>query len=132
MQVPRLSFGLYIHHSCIPVRSNGKDVSLRRYKPVCRSTGYQENLTLSLGNLPKKFKAEWFTPDQDAPICSQLVDWPGFGGAPVTSPQYAYDLALRVTPCTVGQDCPPATTNCSTAQALTCPLIAYPDDGECP
>jgi len=48
MQVPRLSFGLYIHHSCIPVRSNGKDVSLRRYKPVCRSTGYQENLTLSL------------------------------------------------------------------------------------
>jgi hypothetical protein len=127
-QATRQWYGLYIHHSCQP---DGPD--LRRYKPVCKATGYQNTLTLHLGSVTKSFKVDWMTPDSDTPICSQVVNWiGGSAGTTVTSPKYPYDLGMRITVCTAGVDCP-ATTNCSSAPvSLTCPLTAWPDSFSCP
>lgn len=127
-QATRQWYGLYIHHSCEPTA-----VDLRRYKPVCKATGYQNTLTLHLGSLTRDFKVDWITPDSDTPVCSQVVNWiGGSAGTAVTSPKYPYDLGMRITVCTVGVNCP-TTTNCSgTSASLTCPLSTWPDSATCP
>jgi hypothetical protein len=132
MTFRRQVYGLYIHHSCIPATSTGG-----RYKPVCKKptsdplSGYHETLNLVPGNVSGFFKMEWFTPDQDAPICTQLLNWPGSGVATVTSPRYTYDIALRLTRC-ADATCAPVGPDCSATTTTICPTDTWPDTGTCP
>jgi len=127
IQHPNHSYALYLHHSCLTTILNQ-----HRYKPVCSSAGYQETLQLVPGKNTGSvtYKVDWITPDQDAPVCSQVISWAGTGFVQVTSPKYPFDLALRLTLCS-GSSCP-TLTDCSTAQSPACPLNTYPDAATCP
>jgi hypothetical protein len=102
-------YALYVHHSCPGSIGNPGPKDLR-YVPLCSS--YQNTFTLSLTSGNHLFNVEWYTPDSNQPLCTQVINWQG-SPIVVKSPPYAYDLALRVRWCGVSGVTCATQTDCS-------------------
>ncbi len=97
MHWTRNQYALYIHHS--KILNGAGDPNFRAYEPVFDTTPptYQENLQLALGNQVATFVAEWVDPATGGTIGAPVtINWPGSGTFPLTSPQYSFDIALRI------------------------------------
>lgn len=106
MNWTRNQYALYLHHSSVPDPTGAQ---FKAYAPCYKAAGYQNTLTFALGSLPGWYTVEWFTPKEAAagttitPRCVDNVNWSGSGAtAPLTSPKYAYDLAVRILRCPGG------------------------------
>lgn len=124
MQWTRNQYALYIHHSSIP-DPQGNVSRFKRYAPCYKSTGYQHtNLSVNLGTLPGAYYADWFVPGEAAPgttiqpVCRTIISWNGTTPVGLSSPRYAYDLALRIQRCSSATSCPPAISCASVTPVL--------------
>jgi hypothetical protein len=100
---------LYLHHSLVPLSANPlQEVEFKSYAPCYKATGYQNTFTFALGGSPGWYYAEWFAPDvaapgsSIAPLCTNNINWSSGTTAPMTSPLYPYDLAVRILRCPGG------------------------------
>ena len=101
MHWTRNQYALYIHHSKVQDTSADPEApNFRAYTPVIDTTPplYKQNLQLSLGNQALTFIAEWINPATGARIGSPVtINWvPGTGTFPLSSPEYSFDIALRI------------------------------------
>lgn len=89
------AYFLYIHHSQL---SNN---SFQHYIP--QHSTYQTTVQVDLGSTSRQYKVQWIQPSTGNVLSSQTLSWQG-GGSLVTlqSPTYAFDIALKITPPTLG------------------------------
>jgi len=89
MQWDNNQFVLYIHHSTLSTES------YKRYVPTSSGT-FHHTLQLQLGPQTGNFLAEWINPSTNATLSSVPFTWNGVSYTLPQSPDYNFDIALRI------------------------------------
>ena len=99
---PRLcARNLYIHHSSSRKTPSGTAfLAFGGYQPIYNTSPtnpkYSENLSLCLTPQSQHYSVQWLDPKNGAVLSSKTIAGMSACGTPTSSPNYAYDIVLKV------------------------------------
>jgi hypothetical protein len=95
-----LTYVLYIHHSKSRTNASGNFLAFGGYQPIYNTSPtnpkYSENLSLCLTPQTQHYSVQWLDPKNGAVLSSRTIAGMSACGTPTSSPNYAYDIVLRV------------------------------------
>ena len=95
-----LTYVLYIHHSSSRKTSGTAFLAFGGYQPIYNRSPtnpkYSENLSLCLTPQTQHYSVQWLDPKNGAVLSSQTIAGMSACGTPISSPNYAYDIVLKV------------------------------------
>ncbi len=99
--VTSLTYALYIHHSSSRKNPTGSSfLAFGGYQPIYNTSPtnpkYSENLSLCLTPQTQHYSVQWLDPRNGAVLSSKTISGMSACGTPTSSPNYAYDIVLKV------------------------------------
>jgi hypothetical protein len=96
-----LTYVLYVHHSSSRKTPSGNAfLAFGGYQPIYNTSPtnpkYSENLSLCLTPQSQHYSVQWLDPRNGAVLSSKTISGMSACGTPVGSPNYAYDIVLKV------------------------------------
>jgi hypothetical protein len=96
-----LTYALYIHHSSSRKNPTGSSfLAFGGYQPIYNTSPtnpkYPENLSLCLTPQTQHYSVQWLDPRNGAVLSSKIISGMSACGTPISSPNYAYDIVLKV------------------------------------